>query len=323
MHREQSSSPNPSRLRHLLLTPWRLAVGWPLDLRRHGFLAVLTMVLLRLVVGWHFFHEGLDKYRSGNFDAKGFLTIAKGPFAQVYHDAVWDFDGRVRLDPKTTTEAWQRDLQRAAQHFGFDANQLKDGERALARSRQALEIALSDGEGDLQEYRLGLERLSKLEADPSRSSVASLRGQRVTIEQEVRRKAAPTLATIDKIWSGYQTSLNSLASTAQQVQGVFELDRPRTGMMVDTSFINPFIPWFDMIVGLSMLLGVLTPVGALAAGGFLLSVFFSQFPPTTGPGSTYYQLAESMACFAIAGFGAGRYAGFDFFIHALIRKLWH
>jgi uncharacterized membrane protein YphA (DoxX/SURF4 family) len=280
------------------------------------------MVLLRLVVGWHFFHEGLDKYRAGTFDAKGFLTIAKGPFADLYHDAVWDFDGQVRLDPKASTEAWQINLQRAAQHFGFDAAQIKAAEAALERSRQALDVALADGQSDLKEYSLGLKRLASLANDPARQGVASLRGQRDTIEAEIRRKAAPTLATIDKIWSGYQESLNSIATPQQQAAGVYRLNLPRTGALVDTGFINPFIPWFDMIVGLSMLLGVLTPIGALAAGCFLFSVFFSQFPPTTGPGSTYYQLAESMACFALAGFGAGRYAGFDFFIHALIRKLW-
>ena len=42
----------------------------------------------------------------------------------------------------------------------------------------------------------------------------------------------------------------------------------------------------------------------------------SQYPPAGGPGSTYYQLIEAMACLTLAATGAGRFAGLDSLIHA-------
>ena len=70
------------------------------------------------------------------------------------------------------------------------------------------------------------------------------------------------------------------------------------------------------------MLGLFTPVAALAAAGFLGSVFLSQLPPSSGPGSTYYQLIESMACLVLAGTGAGRFAGIDYFLHLIVRSVW-
>lgn len=58
--------------------------------------AVLALVLLRLVIGWHFFYEGLSKleydrttgsYRIG-FSAEPFFAQAKGPLAGLYHAQV-------------------------------------------------------------------------------------------------------------------------------------------------------------------------------------------------------------------------------------------
>ena len=73
---------------------------------------------------------------------------------------------------------------------------------------------------------------------------------------------------------------------------------------------------------LCLLFGLFTPVAALAAAGFLGSVFLSQLPPTTGPTSTNYQLVESMACLVLASTGAGRFAGLDYFLHLIVRREW-
>ena len=67
------------------------------DYRRQlGTSAVAALVVLRLVIGWHFFSEGLDKlaydpatggYRVA-FSAAGFLSQAKGPLAGLFHSQV-------------------------------------------------------------------------------------------------------------------------------------------------------------------------------------------------------------------------------------------
>ncbi len=89
---------------------------------------------------------------------------------------------------------------------------------------------------------------------------------------------------------------------------------------MDTNMINAIVPYFDVAVGLCLLLGLLTPIAALATAVFLGSIFLSQFPPVTGPASSYYQLIECMACLVLAGTAAGRFAGLDYFLHLIVRK---
>jgi uncharacterized membrane protein YphA (DoxX/SURF4 family) len=103
------------------------------DHRRHlGTAAVLALVLLRLVVGWHFFSEGLTKldydrttgsYRI-DFSAEPFLAQAKGPLAGLYHAQVSDLhdwpqllavprENRPHSDEENAKRAeWAADYQR-------------------------------------------------------------------------------------------------------------------------------------------------------------------------------------------------------------------
>lgn len=115
---------------------------------------------------------------------------------------------------------------------------------------------------------------------------------------------------------------NALATAEQsQASPFYHLSKPRL-KRIDTSVIDRFVPYFDIAIGLCLLLGFFTPVAALAAAGFLGSVFLSQFPPTTGPGSSNYQLIECMACLVLAATGSGRLAGLDYFLHLIVRKIW-
>ncbi|MEX0612493.1 MAG: DoxX family protein [Pirellulales bacterium] len=66
-----------------------------------GTFAIMALVLLRLVVGWHFFREGSQKVeydrRDGQFSlafsSADFLTQAKGPLAKWYHAQAPDDHG--------------------------------------------------------------------------------------------------------------------------------------------------------------------------------------------------------------------------------------
>ena len=58
---------------------------------------------------------------------------------------------------------------------------------------------------------------------------------------------------------------------------------------MNTGTIDRFVPYFDIAIGLCLLLGLFTPLAALAAAGFLGSVFLSQFPP--GDWARFQQLS--------------------------------
>lgn len=317
------STPAPERsaiVQNLFLVPLRLAVGWGISPRILGLIGVTMLVLLRLSIGWHFHSEGSEKYRKGDWDAAPFFANARGPFADDFQKIVWDYDGAVRRDAEYT-RWWLGDFRdRAAAYYSFGDKEKAIADQALDKLLENHELILASYDEDLQEYELGRERIAELKTKQDRTGVESLAGQIEAVERENNAKLKPVLAEIDQLWSGYEGTINSLAAPNQrQASPPFKLHKPRTAM-VDTSTINRYVPYFDLAVGWCLLLGLFTPVAALAAACFLGSVFLSQYPPGTGPTSSNYQLIECMACLVLAGTGAGRFAGLDFFLHLFIRR---
>jgi thiosulfate dehydrogenase [quinone] large subunit len=46
---------------------------------------MIALTVLRVLVGWHFFYEGLTKLYNPAWSSAGFLKQAKGPFAAQFH----------------------------------------------------------------------------------------------------------------------------------------------------------------------------------------------------------------------------------------------
>ncbi len=315
-------------MRKLLLFPLRLCVGWGLSPRLLGLIGVTMLVMLRVAVGWHFYTEGVDKRATGNWSSAPFFASAKGPFAEEFRGLVWDADGSLRLNQDTMLYqlAYHREI--GAAHFGFDRQQ-----QALAKQKynQAVETykwIIQSNASDLEEFQLGRQRVANLSRGDdtekrTRDGVSSLGGQRDTIRAEWIAKAAPAFAQIESLLESFEADINSIATPQQMdASGPCRLVKLRSHPVIDTSRIDQFVPYFDMTIGICLLIGLLTPVAGLAAAGFLLSVFVSQFPPGTGPTSSMYQLVEAMACLVLAATGAGRFAGADYFLHLLCRRVW-
>ena len=314
---------DPTFVIKLLLFPIRLCVGWGLSPRLLGLIAATMLVLLRVSIGWHFYSEGLDKKDAGNWSAAPFFANARGPFAEEFRKLVWDYDGNLRLNKENTKAILEDYRLRAAVHYGFDEKQQKLSEKELEQAMEQFEWVLEENAADLEELEFGRARVDKLANDERekqvRDGVSSLGGQRDTIRREWTKKGATALKQMDGVWTNFECSIQGIATQEQAARSSFHLAKPRTNR-VDTSIIDPYVPYFDIAVGLCLLLGFFTPLAALAAAGFLGSVFLSQYPPTTGPSSSMYQLIEAMACLVLAGTGAGRFAGLDYFLHLIVRK---
>lgn len=311
----------PSGFARLVLVPLRLATGWGRPASQLGFMGIAMLVLLRFCIGLHFYTEGVDKM-SGNFDAGLFFANARGPFASFYQGQVWDWNATIRLDEERTKNFWTLYVTGAKKHFAMNEQQAKQADAALVRAIKQLEWILSSNKNEIEEFELGRERIMALERDLVRDGVSSLGGQRDAIRREWKQLIAPVLVQIDGAWTNLETEVNNAVSSEQrQSRGVYKLGKPRD-QAIDTSVINPFIPYFDMTIGICLILGLFTPAAALIAAGFLGSVFMSQYPPTTGPGSTYYHMAEAAGCLVLAATGAGRFAGLDFIIYAICGRLW-
>jgi uncharacterized membrane protein YphA (DoxX/SURF4 family) len=73
-------------------------------------------------------------------------------------------------------------------------------------------------------------------------------------------------------------------------------------------------------VGVCLLLGFLTRIASVAGALFLLGVILSQPPWLPDAAPTMYHVIEFAALLALAGTGAGRWAGLDYFTYALFHR---
>ncbi len=277
-----------------------------------GFWGVFALVCLRVVVGWHFYMEGVAKVRDGGFSSTGFLNAAKGPLAANFQAMIPDHDGKLRLKRKELVSAYDSYMTRVANSCRFSADQTEQAKKAIEEATDRWDSIADQWAPQIQEYLEGFERIETMSNDPKRSKVASLRAQRDDIETKWKGLVKPVLSAIDKSSVTLEKRLSEIAEPAQKASAgsiPFEIG----GGPVSVRAIDKIIPIFDMSVGILLIIGLLTRVAGIAAGLFLVSVVLTQFPGYPGTLPTYYQAIEMMACFVVALADAGRYAGLDFF----------
>ncbi len=305
---------------------------------RLSLVAVLFLVALRFVVGFHFYMEGASKVKEGNFSSTGFLAAAKGPLADKFHQLIPDYDGRFRLpelrelmseqDQKPTKDDSNKLLsyKKLFQHvdsFAAEAKSLYEFtdsqgtavDEIVVSTKEKLVAVADDWGPQINEYLRGFERVARNDRDEMRNNVAGMRKQKEEIESKWRALVKAPLADVDSILADLEASVNALATEEQkgdkEKQRFAALRMPDAGP-IDVKMVDRIIPIFDMSVGILLMIGLLTPLAGLAAGLFLASVVLTQFPGYPGTQPTYYQAIEMLACFLLAFADAGRYAGLDF-----------
>ena len=298
---------------------------------QYSTFAIVALVLLRLAVGWHFFKEGSSKLDpKSKFSSTGFLSAAKGPLAPMYHNMIWDADGLYRLSIEDTRDAWQAFRDQAASHYGFDEGQQRQADGVLKRYERQLNWYIGSQQADIDEYLEGLQRRDKyrgraedLDSEDIAKSrawteVPTLRGQLNTIEGDLKKKRDSWLRTIDGIWANYERDMNAVAGEEASQS---RLSLTRVGRRAfDSVTVDRFIPYFDLAIGVLLVVGLFTRVASLAGAAFLASVVLTQWPWAPDAAATYYQSVELCALLVLAGTAAGRFAGLDFFIHAARMK---
>lgn len=55
-----------------------------MDKERFSRLQIFALVLLRVLIGWHFLYEGVAKLMKPGWSAAGFLMQSRGPFADLF-----------------------------------------------------------------------------------------------------------------------------------------------------------------------------------------------------------------------------------------------
>ena len=145
---------------------------------RLGFLAIIALVLLRFVIGFHFYMEGTAKVREGGFSSTGFLSAAKGPFAKNFQSLVPDFDGNIRLDSGDKAkndyksgalkDAYDGFATESAGLFKFTVEQETESKKIIEESRKLLVETYKTHKDNIEEYKNGMSRIASLENDKMR-----------------------------------------------------------------------------------------------------------------------------------------------------------
>lgn len=288
---------------------------------RLGIFGILALIGLRVGIGWHFYMEGVDKVRSNNFSAEGFLVAANGPLKDTFQSMIWDNDGRLRLDQEKVNGLFERATRQAIEHFGLTDDQKREigriqgryyGKDSKGRWRGKLNDAYADANEEIFKYWESIERVKVMSDSSTWTDVTSLRGQKESIENDRMSGVRSTLNSVDAIWKQYEGKLNSVATDTQRDKaGYFAFNRPGEGLL-SMSRVNKIVPIFDMVVGILLMIGLLTPLASWAGALFLISVILTQMPGYTGSQPTYYQAIECLGLVVLATMDAGRYAGLDF-----------
>jgi uncharacterized membrane protein YphA (DoxX/SURF4 family) len=273
-------------------------------------LAVAAIVLLRVGIGVHFLSEGISKLGNPKPFSAGFFGNAKGPLGPLYKNLVWDADGLYRLDLETTQEEWNAYRERIVSHYGFDEDQQKAAADTVKRYEGRLKQFLGSKSDTIEEYHQWLERRDKNAQDASRQ-LASLQAHDARIASEMRKLYAELVPPIDRIWKDLENDLNAISTEEQwKARGRLAIGKPGRRVL-DTETMDRIVPWFDIIIGACLILGLLTRPAAILGALFLISICASQWPLSPGAAPIFNQAVEALALLALAAVGAGRFFGID------------
>ena len=292
---------------------------------RLGYFAIIALVLLRFVIGFHFYMEGTAKVRDGGFSSTGFLTTAKGPLAKTFQSMVPDFDGTIRLDSgKDKADAQSKDdykkgalknaydgfASEAALLFKFTEEQVTESHKIVEECRKLLAANYGNYKEDIEEYKSGMPRIASLEKDEMRTNVASMRKQRDDIETKWKALVKPALNDIDRITGDLEKRINALATKEQVIVGKktlvasFKLPGSTGSLPIDNQFIDKIKAgelatrdlWLYMPIDVKhidqfipifdMSVGILLMLGLLTPlAGFAAGIFLASVVLTQFPGS--------------------------------------
>ena len=184
----------------------------------------MTIVALRIVVGYHFFKEGTNKLKDG-FNAYGFLSGAKGPLAPAFKGMLDDNSGMKKLcisksetdgkttysiDTKSTTKQWEDFTNLAVDYYGLGSIDLQQD---LAKERKAIaeeiESARAEKTTDVNTAKLQGDR------DALEAKIDQVRNQ-PRLLKEIRETHIRNLQDWAK---GNRTELIAFFSTQDRLQG--------------------------------------------------------------------------------------------------------
>lgn len=286
-------------------------------------LAVAALAFLRIVVGLHFFLEGLSHLRDPDWSSAGFRKAAVGPLADWYrsalpqtgdwHDTLAAVDGRSAAEAgkawqETVVASWRKLLGERMKRLPLDAAAKAAAEKSLADVAGTFEDWRGSIEPDLTAYRLEVARLAAMEQKPGAAAIPFERARVTKKRAELAGQASGWMKEADAIGTKLVAAWDAqLGSDAER----------RRAAVVEPSALwkaDRFVSWALLTIGACLVLGVLVKFNAMGGAMFLASVVATQPFWVSGAQPTYNQWVELAALLVIAALPSGGWSGLDYFL---------
>ena len=296
----------------------------------------MFLVLLRIAIGWHFLYEGTQKIlstpggkasilarifpvpESPTFSSEGYLRNSTGPLATRFRSLVPDVDGREKLKLENVKKGLSDEMARVSDHFGFDARQKEDANKALSKAVGDSEEWYKSVE-NAEKVKKYLDELDEVEAVEKNPDALSYERSNAWADRKAAESDRKELVKVVDSWT--ESLRDALVSIAKKDPKRSEEAGPYTPEPPWTTLaqVDLLTMWGLSAVGLCLILGLFTPLAALGGAGYLLG-FYLSMPPWPGlpEGITegHYRyvnknLIEMLACLVLASTPNGLWIGLD------------
>lgn len=292
---------------------------------RTPILALIALAFLRIVIGLHFFLEGVSHLRDPEWSSVGFRKAAVGPLAAGFRSLLpetGDWTGTLgAADRRPADEAiaaweasvaagWQRRLDARLKTVRLAGEPLEQAQQALAAARKELAEWVAGVKEQLVEYRLEVFRLADSEASPAAREVPFERERVAKKRRELAGDAAAWMAAAEAIGGRLEAAWDASLPPA---------DRERVAAATPPSPLwkaDRFVSWSLTTIGACLVLGLLVKFNAMGGALFLASVVASQPFWMAGAQDTYAQWSELAALLALAALPTGGWSGLDYFLQS-------
>lgn len=307
----------------------------------------ISLILLRLIIGWHFLFEGLHKihslYSPRPFSSEIYFRESSGPLGKFMKGFLQDPDAELlaKLDEKSITNDWNTTAKDFATAYQFTPEQTKSADEVLEKNlkktldwfregKKEIEIPSPDGKPTgtlkinytipqwLAYYKSKLEELDKIRSD-DRSWYLG--------KELDKARIASTKAEISK-------GRKELSDEYDSQKGAFNSELQKLLTNEQKSVVLPpiqkkmgFIHWINLMtifgitaIGAGLFLGLFTRIACLGGIGFLAMTYFTipPFPwlpvPPLNEGNYVFvnkNLVEMFAMIVLATTNSGRWFGLD------------
>lgn len=273
---------------------------------------------------WTYIHEETLKLSNEpegeRFSALQYLQGASGPLRPLFRALVSDIDGLGRLTVESAQARLDARYEEMLRHFA-DYGQPLNGKQVeqLAAAREAVKASVKTTlqseafQTRLADYRAMRERVGREEG---RITTPFSRERVDADRKKLDLIAGEMLAFVNEPLSELAVQMQAIATPRQLGAG------PLPRVKGPSEFVDVAIQVSLTSIGVCLMLGLFTPVAAVAAAG-QLAMFYFAAPPWPGlpaastAGHYLYvdrNLIEAIAALVIATTASGQWAGLDYYL---------